>query len=88
VWPAKRDPFPTGKAVGAPPIVVVGTVNDPATPYEQTAKLANMLGVGHVVTWEGEGHTAYPQTTCIRAAVDAYLINLTVPPDGLRCPPK
>jgi pimeloyl-ACP methyl ester carboxylesterase len=88
VWPAKRDPFPTGKAAGAPPIVVVGTVNDPATPYEQTAKLANMLGVGHVVTWEGEGHTAYPQTTCIRLAVDAYLINLAVPQDGLRCPAK
>jgi len=88
VWPAKRDPFPTGKAAGAPPIVVVGTINDPATPYEQTAKLANMLGVGHVVTWQGEGHTAYPQTTCIRAAVDAYLINLTVPADGLTCPPR
>jgi pimeloyl-ACP methyl ester carboxylesterase len=88
VWPAKRDPFPTGKAVGAPPIVVVGTTNDPATPYEQTAKLANMLGVGHVLTWEGEGHTAYPQTTCIRAAVDAYLISLLVPADGLRCPPR
>ena len=88
VWPAKHDPYPTGKAVGAPPIVVVGTTNDPATPYEQTAKLANMLGVGHVVTWQGEGHTAYPQTTCIRAAVDAYLINLSVPPDGLTCPPR
>jgi pimeloyl-ACP methyl ester carboxylesterase len=88
VWTAKRDPFPTGKAVGAPPIVVVGTTNDPATPYEQTAKLANMLGVGHVVTWQGEGHTAYPQTTCIRAAVDAYLLNLSVPPDGLTCPPR
>ncbi len=88
VWPAKRDPYPTGKAAGAPPIVVVGTVNDPATPYEQTAKLAGMLGVGHVVTWQGEGHTAYPQTTCIRAAVDAYLINLSVPPDGLTCPPR
>jgi pimeloyl-ACP methyl ester carboxylesterase len=88
VWPAKRDPFPTGKAVGAPPIVVVGTTNDPATPYEQTAKLANMLGVGHVVTWQGEGHTAYPQTTCIRAAVDAYLLSLSVPQDGLTCPPR
>lgn len=88
VWEAKRDPYPTGKAVGAPPIVVVGTVNDPATPYEQTAKLANMLGVGHVVTWQGEGHTAYPQTTCVRAAVDAYLISLSVPPDGLTCPPR
>jgi pimeloyl-ACP methyl ester carboxylesterase len=88
VWPAKRDPYPTGKAVGAPPIVVVGTVNDPATPYAQTAKLANMLGVGRVVTWQGQGHTAYPQTTCIRAAVDAYLIGLSVPPDGLTCPPR
>jgi pimeloyl-ACP methyl ester carboxylesterase len=88
VWPAKRDPFPTGKANGAPPILVVGTTNDPATPYEQTAKLANMLGVGHVLTWEGEGHTAYPQTTCIRAAVDAYLINLTLPSEGTRCPAR
>jgi pimeloyl-ACP methyl ester carboxylesterase len=88
VWPTKRDPYPTGKADGAPPIVVVGTVNDPATPYEQTAKLAGMLGVGRVVTWQGEGHTAYPQTTCIRGAVDAYLLNLTVPPDGLTCPSR
>jgi hypothetical protein len=88
VWPVKRDPYPTGKAVGAPPIVVVGTVNDPATPYEQTAKLANMLGVGTVVTWQGEGHTAYPQTSCIRASIDAYLINLTVPAAGLTCPAK
>jgi pimeloyl-ACP methyl ester carboxylesterase len=87
-WTAKRDPYPTGKAVGAPPIVVVGTTHDPATPYEQTAKLASMLGVGHVVTWQGEGHTAYPQTTCIRAAVDAYLIGLSVPQDGLTCPPR
>lgn len=88
VWTAKRDPYPTGKAVGAPPIVVVGTTHDPATPYEQTAKLATMLGVGHVVTWQGEGHTAYPQTTCIRAAVDAYLLSVSVPPDNLTCPPR
>ena len=44
VWPAKKDPYPTGPAKGAPPIVVVGTTGDPATPYESTAKLANMLG--------------------------------------------
>ena len=46
-----------------------------------------MLGVGHVLTWEGEGHTAYPQTTCITDAVDAYLIDLTVPAEpALTCP--
>lgn len=88
LWPGERDPYPAGPATGAPPIVVVGTTGDPATPYENTADLANMLGVGHVLTWEGEGHTAYPSTACIVKAVDNYLINLQVPQEGLRCPAK
>jgi pimeloyl-ACP methyl ester carboxylesterase len=87
-WPGQRDPYPAAKANGAPPIVVVGTTGDPATPYENTADLATMLGTGHVVTWEGEGHTAYPSTPCIVKAVDDYLIDLTVPRAGLRCPAK
>jgi pimeloyl-ACP methyl ester carboxylesterase len=86
LWQAPRDPVPTGKAVGAPPIVVVGTKGDPATPYEQTPALASMLGVGHVLTWQGEGHTAYPETPCINAAVNAYLIDLKVPDEGKTCP--
>jgi pimeloyl-ACP methyl ester carboxylesterase len=88
VWPAKKDPYPTGTAKCAPPILVVGTTGDPATPYASTQKLADMLGVGQVLTWEGSQHTAYPDTTCIRNAVDNYLINLTLPAKGLRCPPS
>jgi len=88
VWPNQHDPYPTGKAVGAPPIVVVGTTGDPATPYAQTAKLASMLGVGEVLTWKGEGHTAYPQTKCISNAVDGYLIDLKTPPPNTVCPAK
>ncbi|WP_329111157.1 alpha/beta hydrolase [Micromonospora sp. NBC_01699] len=87
-WPGQRDPYPTGAATGAPPILVVGTTGDPATPYEHTPELAAMLGVGKVLTWEGEGHTAYPQTPCINAAVDAYLLDLTVPSAGTRCPAR
>jgi hypothetical protein len=87
VWPSKHDPFPVGAAKGAPPILVVGTKGDPATPYEQAAKLATMLGTGVVLTWNGEGHTAYPQTACITANVNNYLINLVVPPKGTVCPP-
>ena len=86
LWQGPHDPVPTGKANGAPPIVVVGTKGDPATPYEQTQALAGMLGVGHVLTWEGEGHTAYPETPCISAAVNAYLIDLQVPAEGKTCP--
>ena len=87
-WPGQRDPYPVGPATGAPPIVVVGTTGDPATPYENTADLAGMLGTGQVLTWEGEGHTAYPNTACITTAVDRYLIDLTVPRAGLRCPAR
>ena len=87
-WPGKRDPYPAGAAAGAPPIVVVGTTGDPATPYENTAELASMLGTGHVLTWEGEGHTAYPSTSCIVTAVDRYLIDLKVPQEGQRCPAR
>ena len=47
-----------------------------------------MLGVGVVLTWEGEGHTAYPETACITNAVNEYLINLKVPPAGQSCPAR
>jgi pimeloyl-ACP methyl ester carboxylesterase len=87
LWPGGDDPYPTGPAEGAPPILVVGTLGDPATPYESTARLADLLGVGVVLTWEGEGHTAYPGTDCVNDAVDAYLIDLEVPAGGATCPP-
>jgi hypothetical protein len=88
LWPGQHDPYPTAAATGAPPILVVGTTGDPATPYEQSPRLAQMLGVGRLLTWEGEGHTAYPKTECVRRAVDAYLIDLTVPPEGRSCPAR
>lgn len=86
VWPSARDPYPTGPAEGAPPILVVGTKGDPATPYEQTPRLAEMLGVGVVLTWDGEGHTAYPETRCIASAVNKYLIEVKPPKPGTVCP--
>jgi pimeloyl-ACP methyl ester carboxylesterase len=84
-WPGKHDPYPTGPATGSAPIVVIGTLGDPATPYEQAPALAKMLGVGNLVTWKGEGHTAYPQTGCIIDAVNRYLIDLKVPANGTTC---
>jgi pimeloyl-ACP methyl ester carboxylesterase len=88
VWPAAKDPFPTGKADGAPTIIVVGNTGDPATPYESTAKLANMLGVGRVLTWQGEGHTAYLFSDCIKSTVNNYFIDKVIPAQGKVCPPQ
>ncbi len=39
-----------------------------------------------LLTWEGDGHTAFPKTDCINAAVTGYLVDLEVPEDGASCP--
>jgi pimeloyl-ACP methyl ester carboxylesterase len=84
-WAAPREPLPAVKAAGAPPLLVVGTVNDPATPYASAQVLARTLATGRLLTWRGEGHTAYPKTPCITKAVDAYLISLKVPAPNTTC---
>jgi pimeloyl-ACP methyl ester carboxylesterase len=82
--PAVRTPAVVS-ATGAPPIVVVGTTGDPATPYAWSEELADQLDSGILVTREGEGHTAYFVSSCVQSAVNEYLLGLTVPKTGLTC---
>jgi pimeloyl-ACP methyl ester carboxylesterase len=84
-WPPSGHPLPPASAPGAPPILVVGTVHDPATPFASTAVLAKALGSGVVLSWDGEGHTAYPKTPCVTTKVNDYLISDQVP-TGDSCP--
>ena len=87
VWP--HDPVGVREAIaasGSGPIVVVGTTNDPATPYEWSQSLAEQLENGVLVTRVGEGHTGYNKgSSCVDTAVEGFLIDGTVPDDGLRC---
>ena len=85
-WPVKPAPKPpTVDAHGAPPIVVIGTTGDPATPYEYAQSMARALGSGVLVTLDGEGHLAYGQSACVRKLVVAYLVQDEVPSNGTRC---
>ena len=73
-------------AAGAPPIVVVGNTDDPATPYSGAEALSKELSSGHLLTYVGEGHTAYGRgDSCVDDAIDTYLISLEVPATGMRC---
>ena len=73
-------------ASGAAPILVVGTTGDPATPYEWAKSLAGQLSSGRLLTWDGQGHTAYGRgSTCIARAVESYLVGGVVPADGTTC---
>lgn len=85
-WPAKPDPVNAPKGKGAPPIIVVATTNDPATPYEWGRALSQQLESGVLVTHRGEGHTIYAQgNACIDSVVNAYILTLAVPAVGTSC---
>ncbi|MEU5507781.1 alpha/beta hydrolase [Streptomyces fungicidicus] len=88
-WPVPGQyDTPEVSAPGAKPVLVVGNTGDPATPYEGARRMADELGegVGVVLTWKGEGHGAYGSgSDCVDSAVNAYLLDGTVPEDGKVC---
>ncbi|MER5223076.1 alpha/beta hydrolase [Streptomyces flaveus] len=86
-WPV----HPTGEpqrieARGAAPIVVVGTTRDPATPYAWSQSLAAQLSSATLLTYDGDGHTAYGRgSACIDSTINRYLLAGTPPTKGKRC---
>ncbi|MET9320833.1 alpha/beta hydrolase [Streptomyces sp. NPDC003038] len=86
-WPVKATG--TAKALtakGAPPIVVVGTTRDPATPYKWAQALARQLDSGVLLTYDGDGHTAYGRgSDCVDTSINQYLLEGKAPADGKKC---
>ena len=83
--PATGKPHPV-RAVGAPPIVLIGTTGDPATPYVWAQRVAEQLPGSRLITLQGQGHTAYPDhVACVNDPVDRFLLTGTLPTRGLTC---
>ena len=86
MWPVEPEPLDTTSAPGAPPIVIVSTTGDPATPYEAGVRVAEQLESGVLVTNEGDGHTVVLDgKDCITDIVTTYLIDEVPPEDGTTC---
>jgi pimeloyl-ACP methyl ester carboxylesterase len=87
-WPAPpvADPGPI-HAKGAPPIVVIGTTGDPATPLAWAESLAKQLDSGRLIIAKGEQHTSFlgAQNSCVDKLVITYLVQLQPPQTGTRC---
>ncbi len=85
-WPVAPTTPPEIDAAGAPPILVIGTTNDPATPYSSTVALAKQIKSAVLITHNGEGHTVYNQgNVCIDSTVDDYFIKGKVPSADPNC---
>ena len=86
-WPAERRSRYTGPfhGRGSSPVLVVGNTGDPDTPYADSVTLSRTLANGHLLTWDGEGHTARRKSLCAEGHMYAFLLDLTVPPAGTVC---
>jgi pimeloyl-ACP methyl ester carboxylesterase len=86
LWPVPATLHPHAvRAPGAPPIVVIGTTGDPATPQGWAESLASQLEQGVLVLRHGEEHVAYYYSGCVRALVDAYIVGGRPPADPTTC---
>ncbi|UFS57811.1 alpha/beta hydrolase [Subtercola endophyticus] len=82
--PATRTPGPVS-APGAKPILVIGTTDDPATPYEDAQSVAKQLESAQLITFVGEGHTAYNSSSCVHSLVNQYFLTGAVPSSDPKC---
>jgi len=85
-WPVPNTTQPhEPKVEGLPPVLVISTTNDPATPYQAGVKLAQAIK-GALLTFEGTQHTVFLQgVSCVDKVGTDYLVNGTVPAPGTRC---
>lgn len=72
-------------APDAPPMLVVGTTGDAATPYQQAVDVAHTLAHGRLITYQGNQHAAYGASACVADAEAAYFVDLQLPPEGTTC---
>ena len=67
------------------PILIVGTAFDPATPISWARSLKKQLPTSSLLTYAGDGHTAYlGGNECVDRVVNEFLLT-GVPPTTKRC---
>jgi pimeloyl-ACP methyl ester carboxylesterase len=71
----------------ANPVLVVGNLFDPATPYHGAVTVDRLLPRSRLLTLAGWGHTSLFVSSCVDAHVSRYFLTSRVPPKGTVCQP-
>ncbi|WP_169814887.1 alpha/beta hydrolase [Nocardia crassostreae] len=86
-WPVRAaNPQHLPRVAGAPPVLILNSRHDPATPHEWAVGVAANTPGTTLVTYEGWGHGIYNRNGCTTAIADRYLIDRTVPVANTFCP--
>ncbi len=85
-WPDKTsNPQHPLQVHGAPPLLMLSSKYDPATPYAWSQAAARQSG-STLLTYDGWGHGAYGKNSqCVLKATDDYLITGKLPARGTHC---
>jgi pimeloyl-ACP methyl ester carboxylesterase len=68
------------------PILIIGTQFDPATPYAWSQALSDQLTTSRLLTYRGDGHTAYGgMNLCVDGITNRYLTTGELPDPGTSC---
>ncbi len=86
-WPAPGTALGGVEGAGAPPVVVVGAVEDPTAPFSGVRSLAALLSSAVLLSWQSGQHGSYPASSCVAGAVNTYLLQHKPPVSGTLCPP-
>jgi pimeloyl-ACP methyl ester carboxylesterase len=74
------------RTTDAPPVLVIGTTHDPATPYSGAQDLRARLGKARLLTVEDTRHGGYAiGNACVDRIVNRYLVSTRLPRAGARC---
>jgi len=87
-WPFDRGrPLPRIDARDAPPLLVLGGLDDPTTPVAFAREMRDALGNGStLVTRDDQTHGQFFSSECVREYVVAFLVDPTAPIADAACP--
>jgi pimeloyl-ACP methyl ester carboxylesterase len=89
-WPARdadRYAGPWDRPTAHPILLIGNSQGDPATPYEDAVSTSRELASARLLTLDSYGHSAFLQSGCIVRAIERYLVDLQLPPEGTVCRP-
>jgi pimeloyl-ACP methyl ester carboxylesterase len=80
-WPARLDETYFFRGSTDNPTIIVGALDDPASPYVGVQAAASVAGNVRLITVDERRHTSYLAVDCVTKLVDDHLIDLAEVPN-------
>jgi pimeloyl-ACP methyl ester carboxylesterase len=87
-WPTAKKPLGSLVSVAPRTALVIGGSKDSRTPLVWSSGLTQAMGNARLLTRDGDGHTSFDRSRCIREAVGLYLTTFALPDPGTICPSR